>query len=76
MNFEKKHIWYPVLVSILMIVLAVPVANYYLFSDPWDGMTCDEMIDFTATPEHQALTMDKHMKFHESYLPCLEKTMP
>jgi len=70
---QKKHIWYPVFASILTIVLVVFVANYYFFSNPWDGLTCDEMIDFSATPEHQVLTMDQHMEFHKAYTPCLEK---
>jgi len=70
---QKKHIWYPLIASILLIVLVVPIVNYYFFSNPWDGMTCDEMIDFSGTPEHQELTMDQHMEFHKGYLPCLEK---
>lgn len=70
---QKKHIWYLVIVSILTIVLVVSIVDYYFFSDPWDGMTCDEMIDYSATPEHQALTMDQHMEFHKYYVPCLEK---
>ncbi len=76
MNFDRKDIWYPIIVIILIIALGIPIANYYFFSDPWDGMTCDEMIDYSGTPEHGELTMDQHMEFHKYYVPCLENITP
>ena len=74
MDFLKTQFaYYPFVVAILFVVLVIPVVDYYFFTDPWDGMTCDEMTDFSGTQEHQELTMDQQMEFHKGYLPCLEK---
>jgi hypothetical protein len=70
---KTDFVYYPFVVVILALALGIPVAQYYFFSSPWDGMNCDEMIDFSGTPEHQELTTDKHMEFHKAYTPCLEK---
>ena len=70
---QKTQLWYPVIIIILIIVLGFPVAQYYIFdnSQPWDGLSCEEMLDFTMTPEHQDLTMEQHTAFHKDYNPCL-----
>ncbi len=34
---------------------------------PWVGLDCDKMLDFSASDEHQDLTMDQHMEFHNYY---------
>ncbi len=34
---------------------------------PWLGMSCDEMLDFSASDQHQDITMDQHMEFHQYY---------
>jgi len=30
-------------------------------------MSCDEMLDFSATDEHEEFTIDQHMEFHNFY---------
>ncbi len=34
---------------------------------PWLGLSCDEMLDFSASDQHQDITMDQHMEFHQYY---------
>ncbi len=34
---------------------------------PWFGLGCDEMLDFSASEQHQDITMDQHMEFHQYY---------
>jgi len=34
---------------------------------PWLGLSCDEMLDFSASDKHQDITPDLHMEFHEYY---------
>jgi hypothetical protein len=34
---------------------------------PWLGLSCDGMLDFSGSDEHQDLTMDQHMEFHNYY---------
>jgi len=41
---------------------------------PWLGLSCDAMLDFSASDEHQELTMDLHMEFHEYYLDRCSQT--
>ena len=46
---------------------------------PWLGMSCDEMLDFSASDQHQDITMDQHMEFHQYYFDhCseIEDTIP
>ena len=46
---------------------------------PWLGMSCDEMLDFSASDKHQDITMDQHMEFHQYYFDhCseIEDTIP
>ncbi len=63
-------------------LLAIPIAvvavglisGYFVYAalqdNPWDGLSCEEMLDFSASPEHQELTMEQHMEFHKDYEPC------
>jgi len=40
-------------------------------------LNCDEMLDFSASDQHQDLTMDQHMKFHEYYINhCSDTEIP
>ena len=41
-------------------------------SNPWDGLSCEEMFDYAMSPEHQELTMEQHMEFHKDYDPCIQ----
>ncbi len=34
---------------------------------PWLGLSCDKMLDFSASDKHQDLVEDQHMEFHEYY---------
>ena len=34
---------------------------------PWLGLSCDAMLDFSASDEHQNITTDQHMEFHGYY---------
>ncbi len=34
---------------------------------PWLGLSCDEMLDFSASDQHQDITMEQHMEFHQYY---------
>jgi hypothetical protein len=43
------------------------IQNQIVIDQPWVGLTCDGMLDFSATDEHQGLTMEQHMEFHNHY---------
>ena len=43
------------------------VQNQTIDAEPWFGLNCDEMIDFSGSDEHQDITMDQHMEFHQYY---------
>ena len=34
---------------------------------PWSGMSCDGMLDYSATDEHHMMHDDMHMEFHQYY---------
>ena len=36
--------------------------------NPWFGMNCDEMLDFSTTDHHNKMHDSMHMEFHEHYL--------
>ena len=66
---------------LLLVILGISaglVIGYYWYatytSGPWVGLSCEEMYEFTSSPEHQRLTMDEHMEFHEYYNPCIPDT--
>ena len=53
-------------------IIAIIGGNYFVQNqiadaEPWVELDCDEMLDFSGTDEHQELTMDQHMEFHQYY---------
>jgi hypothetical protein len=36
-------------------------------ANPWFGMNCDEMLDFSASEHHNRMHDSMHMKFQEHY---------
>ena len=44
---------------------------------PWDGLNCDEMLDFSASDEHSLMEDSMHMEFHEDYINhCSDTEIP
>ncbi len=43
-------------------------------TNPWIGLNCDKMLDFSASEEHQDLAEDQHMEFHDYYLDNCSET--
>ena len=37
-------------------------------ANPWFGMNCDEMLDFSASDHHDTMHDSMHLEFHEYYL--------
>jgi len=35
---------------------------------PWFGKSCDEMLDFSGSEQHNLMHDSMHIKFHEHYL--------
>ncbi len=71
----------------LVTIVAILGGNYFVQNQitemddtkPWLGMSCDEMLDFSASEQHQNITMDQHMEFHQYYFDhCseIEDAMP
>jgi len=63
--------------SIAGIVVAVSMTvGYFVYaiptSNPWDGMTCEEMMSLAMDPKHQTFSEQQHMKFHMVLQPCIE----
>jgi hypothetical protein len=63
--------------SIAGIAVAISLAvGYFVYanpvSNPWDGMTCEEMTNLAMSPEHQTFTEQQHMQFHMKLNPCIE----
>ena len=68
-----------IVVAVSLGAIMAIIAGDYSNQDeaPWDGLNCDEMLDFSASDEHQDLTMDQHMKFHEYYINhCSDTEIP
>ncbi len=59
-------------------ILAIIAGDYSNQDEtPWGGLNCDEMLDFSASDQHQDLTMDQHMEFHEYYVNnCSDMEIP
>ncbi len=56
--------------AIIAIISGYSIQNQTNVMDetkPWVGLSCDGMLDFSASDEHQDLTMDQHMEFHNYY---------
>ena len=71
----------------LVTIVAILGGNYFVQNQitemdetkPWLGMSCDEMLDFSASEQHRDITMDQHMEFHQYYFDhCseIEDTIP
>ncbi len=61
------------LIVIAILVISVgSIIGYATMSNPWDGLSCEEMFDYAMSPEHQDLTMEQHMEFHKDYDPCIQ----
>jgi hypothetical protein len=68
-----------IVVAVSLGAIMAIIAGEYSNQDetPWDGLNCDEMLDFSASDQHQDLTMDQHMKFHEYYINhCSDTEIP
>ena len=41
-----------------------------LFPDvePWSGLNCDEMLDFSGSDEHDLMNESMHLEFHDHYM--------
>ena len=41
-----------------------------LFPDvePWSGLNCDEMLDFSGSDEHDLMNESMHLEFHDNYM--------
>jgi len=37
-------------------------------ANPWVGMSCDEMLDFSGTEQHDMMYDSMHIEFHEHYM--------
>lgn len=37
-------------------------------TNPWFGMNCNEMLDFSASDHHNGMHDSMHLEFHEHYL--------
>jgi hypothetical protein len=62
-------------ISILLVSVGLIIGyfgNTASQSNPWDGLSCEEMFDYAMSPEHQDLTMEQHMEFHKDYDPCIK----
>jgi len=66
------------LLSISIVVVAVGlITGYFVYAtqdNPWNGLSCEKMLDFLMSPEHQNLTMDQHMEFHSYYFDHCSET--
>jgi len=65
------------LLPVAILVISVgSIIGFFVYaapqSNPWDGMSCEEMFDYAMSPEHTDLTMEQHMEFHRGYDPCIQ----
>ena len=75
MSFNVKPIIIIVIAVGLVTIVAILGGNYFVQNQitemdetkPWLGLSCDEMLDFSASDQHQDITMDQHMEFHQYY---------
>ena len=66
-----------VAVSLGAILAIIAGDNSNQDETPWGELNCDEMLDFSGSDEHQDLTIDQHMKFHEQYINhCSDAEIP
>ena len=49
------------------IIVVISIFTSIIFNIAYVGMTCDEMVDWSGTPEHQVLIPDEDTKFHAYY---------
>jgi len=59
-------------------ILAIIAGDYSNQDEtPWDGLNCDEMLDFGASDEHNLMEDSMHMEFHEYYINnCSDTEIP
>jgi len=68
-----------IIVAVSLGAILAIIAGDYSNQDetPWGELNCDEMLDFSGSDQHQNLTMDQHMKFHEHYInQCSDTEIP
>jgi len=61
-----------IVITLLVISVGSIIGYAATQSNPWDGLSCEEMFDYAMSPEHQDLTMEQHMEFHKDYDPCIQ----
>jgi len=67
------------LITISILVVSVgSIIGYFAYGmpqdNPWDGLSCDEMIDFSGSDEHHLMGNSMHMEFHSYYFDHCSET--
>jgi len=49
-----------------VVVISIPPSEFDV--EPWLGLDCDEMLDFSETVKHDLMDDSMHIEFHEHYI--------
>jgi len=49
-------------------VIVIPIPPSEFDVEPWLGLDCDEMLDFSGSDEHDLMNESMHLEFHDNYM--------
>ncbi|HSB50472.1 MAG TPA: hypothetical protein VLC72_03990 [Nitrosopumilaceae archaeon] len=63
--------------SVIGIVIVIGLTvGYFAYANtsnnPWNGMSCEEMMNLALSSEHRSFTEQQHMQFHKQLEPCIQ----
>ncbi len=73
-RMQRRAIMYSIVGAVIVASIAVYVAASNPFMEtPWQGMSCEEMLNLAMSPEHQTFSQAQHLEFHKDLMPCIEE---
>lgn len=58
------------------VIVIVSIIGYFGYanttSNPWDGLSCEEMVNLAMSPRHHNFTEQQHIQFHMKLEPCIQ----
>lgn len=73
-RMQRRAIMYSIVGVVIVASIGVYVAASNPFMEkPWQGMSCEEMLNLAMSPEHQTFSQAQHLEFHKDLMPCIEE---
>lgn len=73
-RMQRRAIMYAIVGGVIVASVAGFVAaTNPLMEKPWQGMSCEDMVELAMSPQHQSFSESQHLEFHKDLMPCIDE---